>query len=56
MQLLSEKSNGVARYLSYALGEIILVVIGILIALYIKGEYQESEKNEELTQNRHTDH
>jgi hypothetical protein len=46
--LLSGKSSGFGRYLSYAIGEIVLVVIGILIALYIKGEYQEAEKNDEL--------
>lgn len=33
MQLLSE--NKVLRYLTYAVGEIVLVVIGILIALQV---------------------
>ena len=45
---MSGKSKGLGRYLSYAFGEIILVVIGILIALYIKGEYEQSEKNDDL--------
>ena len=45
---MSGSSKGLVKYLSYAVGEIILVVIGILIALYIKGEYQEAEKNDEL--------
>ena len=34
-QLLSE--NKFTRYLAYALGEIVLVIIGILVALYING-------------------
>lgn len=40
-QLLSEKK--VANYLLYALGEIILVVIGILIALAINNSYNKSQ-------------
>ncbi|MEQ8907561.1 MAG: hypothetical protein RIC95_00080 [Vicingaceae bacterium] len=32
------------NYLKYAFGEIILVVIGILIALFIKGKYNEQEE------------
>ncbi|MAY83611.1 MAG: hypothetical protein CMP59_05700 [Flavobacteriales bacterium] len=45
---MSGKSKGLGRYLSYAFGEIILVVIGILIALFIKGEYEQAQKNDDL--------
>ena len=42
------KKNKTAKYLKYALGEIILVVIGILIALNINNwnEHQKGKKNE----------
>ncbi len=43
-RLLSE--NKVSKYLLYAIGEIILVVIGILIALYINNN-NEKQANEE---------
>ena len=44
----SNKSNSFGRYVRYAFGEIILVVIGILIALNIKGWYQEEGKGDQL--------
>ena len=44
-RLLSE--NRFTKYLLYALGEIILVVIGILIALGISN-WNESKKNRDL--------
>ena len=34
------KQNKVTHYLVYAIGEIILVVIGILIALQVNSSYQ----------------
>ncbi len=45
---MSDSNNNFGRYIRYAFGEIILVVIGILIALYIKGWYQENEEMEQL--------
>lgn len=48
MQLLSEGKTG--KYLKYAIGEIILVVIGILIALSINS-WNENRKEKELEQN-----
>ena len=46
--LLSEGKTG--KYLKYAVGEIMLVVIGILVALYINNwnENQKEEKSEVL--------
>ena len=44
-KLLSENKFG--KYLTYAIGEIILVVIGILIALYINN--LNTEKQESIT-------
>ena len=46
--LLSE--NKFSKYLIYAIGEIILVVIGILIALQINN-WNESEKNQVVLNN-----
>lgn len=40
--------NKVSKYLAYAVGEIILVVIGILIAVAINDRQQEKEDREEL--------
>ncbi|WP_199221955.1 DUF6090 family protein [Winogradskyella wandonensis] len=42
------KSNKIVKYLGYALGEIVLVVIGILIAVAINNSQQEKEDREEL--------
>lgn len=42
------KSNQMKNYLKYAVGEIVLVVIGILIALLIKGEYTKFEQDEHI--------
>lgn len=36
------------NYLKYALGEIVLVVLGILIALYIKGLYADKQQTDHL--------
>tara|TARA_B100001109_G_C18848461_1_gene468036 strand:- start:1303 stop:1977 length:675 start_codon:yes stop_codon:yes gene_type:complete len=36
------------NYFKYAFGEIILVVIGILIAMYIKGKYTESQEQKHI--------
>ena len=46
MQLVNE--NKFAKYFRYAIGEVILVVIGILIALFInqKANYNNERKNE----------
>ena len=44
-QLLSE--NKFSKYLIYAIGEIVLVVIGILIALQI-GDINEEEKSKNM--------
>ena len=41
------KENKVSKYFLYAIGEIILVVIGILIALSINN-WNEDKKNREL--------
>lgn len=49
-KLMSNSSTKIGSYLKYAFGEIILVVIGILIALYIKGWYQEVEEHDQLNQ------
>ena len=46
-RLLSE--NKISKYLIYAIGEIILVVIGILIALYINN--LNTEKQDAITLN-----
>ncbi len=44
------KKNKITQYLIYAFGEIILVVVGILIALYINNENQAKKNREyELT-------
>lgn len=40
-----ETSNGLARYFGHAFGEILLIVLGILIALYID-QWNESRKQE----------
>lgn len=40
-----KKMNG---YLKYAFGEIILVVIGILIAMYIRSEYEIHQENKKI--------
>jgi len=42
------KENRVSKYLLYAIGEIILVVIGILIALQINNWNQKSQEKEQL--------
>jgi len=47
---MSHSSGGFGRYMRYAFGEIILVVIGILIALYIKGWYQEQDELKQIDQ------
>ena len=39
---------GMKKYLKYAVGEIILVVLGILIALYIKGWYTEVQRENQI--------
>ena len=44
----SLRSNRIKSYLRYALGEIILVTIGILIALYIKGWYGEIQEQKQI--------
>ncbi|WP_176763451.1 hypothetical protein [Salinimicrobium catena] len=41
------KNNKIGRYLQYAIGEIILVVAGILIALYINNYNQQEKKKKE---------
>ena len=38
--------NGIGKYFAYATGEIILVVIGILIALYLNGKKEISDNKE----------
>ena len=43
-EIMNNSGRGFAKYLRYAFGEIILAVIGILIALYINGWYQDQEK------------
>lgn len=48
--LLSE--NNFSKYLLYAIGEIVLVVIGILIALSINNWNEKRKQNEQLTQYR----
>ncbi len=50
-QLLTE--NKFSKYLMYAIGEIILVVIGILIALYINN--LNTEKQDSITALLHKD-
>ena len=45
-RLLAE--NRFSRYLAYAIGEILLVVIGILIALWINNSNQERIKQERI--------
>lgn len=42
------KTNQLNGYLKYALGEIILVVIGILIAMYIRSEYEVHQENKKI--------
>ena len=49
-KLLSE--DNFSKYLLYAIGEIVLVVIGILIALQINNWNEQRKKNEQLTQYR----
>ena len=52
------KDNKLGKYLSYAIGEIILVVIGILIALQIDGWKEQQEVNQHeynILQNLHRD-
>lgn len=51
-RLLAEGETG--KYLKYAIGEIILVVLGILIALQINN-WNESQKNNRLEQNFYAD-
>lgn len=46
------RENKFSKYLLYAIGEIILVVIGILIALQINNWNEQRKKNEQLTQYR----
>jgi hypothetical protein len=41
------EKNKTGKYLKYAIGEIVLVVIGILIALWLNNLNQESNKNKE---------
>lgn len=43
------KKNGNGKYFKYAVGEIILVVIGILIALYINNKKEDFDKIEQQT-------
>ena len=45
-QLLSE--NKISKYLLYAIGEIALVVIGILIALYINNQNELSKSEQRI--------
>ena len=45
-RLLSE--NKFSKYLIYAIGEIILVVIGILIAVAINGKYNEAQNEKKI--------
>ncbi|MEM6517513.1 MAG: hypothetical protein AAF688_15130, partial [Bacteroidota bacterium] len=45
---LSISGRRISRYLTYAVGEIILVVIGILIALYLNNERQKYVESKEL--------
>jgi hypothetical protein len=55
-RLLTE--NKFSKYLLYAIGEILLVVIGILIALYIDGrqsEHQENIRSQNLLRNIQSD-
>lgn len=47
-KLLSE--NKITKYLIYAIGEIILVVIGILIALWINSSYEKSKSEARFNQ------
>jgi len=47
-KLLSQ--NRITRYLAYALGEILLVVIGIMIALYFNNLNEENNKQKEINQ------
>ncbi|MFK8061167.1 MAG: DUF6090 family protein [Polaribacter sp.] len=42
------KQNKIASYLVYAIGEIFLVVLGILIAVYINNKNEERQKEKEL--------
>ncbi|NVJ46088.1 MAG: hypothetical protein HWE07_03140, partial [Cytophagia bacterium] len=42
------QQNRVTRYLAYALGEIILVTIGILIALQVNNWNEEKKRQEEF--------
>jgi hypothetical protein len=42
--------SGFGKYLLYALGEIILVVIGILLAISINDHYKQKEINEKTTE------
>ena len=48
--LLSENKAG--RYLKYAVGEIVLVVIGILIALQVNN-WNEFKKTDQLAENKY---
>jgi hypothetical protein len=43
------KQNKIAPYLIYALGEIFLVVLGILIAVYINNKNEERKQDKELS-------
>ena len=49
LKLRSFKNKRVGRYLLYALGEIILVVAGILIALQINNYNEERKKDNQIT-------
>jgi len=44
------KENKVSKYLLYAIGEIVLVVIGILIALQINSSYQDKQNRQQEQQ------
>ena len=43
MRFKSLHNNRIVKYLSYALGEIILIVLGILIALQINNKNEEKK-------------
>lgn len=43
------QNKGMKNYFKYAVGETILVVVGILIALYIKGWYSEIQEEDHIS-------
>ena len=51
IKLKSLLDNKLKRYLLYAIGELCLIVLGILIALYIKNKNADNQYNKEIDNN-----